>query len=411
MTRFFARRTLVLVLALACTTFATAQTERILYEFGSTAGDGENPMSGLISDPAGHLYGTASYGGDNVNNWGTVFELTPQASGWTEQLLHTFAGYYTDGSEPWGSLVRDAAGNLYGTTLNGGNSNFGSIFELTPKAGGGWSERVLLSFNGYPEGGANPKSGLILDAAGNLYGTTTGGGTYPQGTVFKLALQAGGLWKETILHSFTGTPSDGTDPEANLIFDGAGNLYGTTASGGVYNYGTVFELSPNASGTWTEKILHSFGGGSDGKNPSGSLIFDAAGNLYGTTSYGGANTFCGNVFELKRNAHGAWTETILHTFEGYPTDGYASYASLTFDAAGNLYGTTYEGGSANSGTAFELVPGADGVWSEVVLHNFGLGTDGIGPVGGLTFGAGGRLYGTTSAGGASNGGTVFEITP
>ncbi len=193
------------------------------------------------------------------------------------------------------------------------------MFELTPTGGGGWTERVLYSFGNTPDG-AIPVVGLIFDATGNLYGATTEGGTHGDGTVFELTPTGGGGWTERVLYSFGNTP-DGAYANAVLIFDGAGNLYGTTELGGANGpYGTVFELTPTAGGGWTEKVLHSFANGTDGARPLASVIFDAAGNLYGTTTEGGTNRD-GTVFELTPTAGGGWTETLLHSFNNNGTDG------------------------------------------------------------------------------------------
>jgi len=342
---------------------ATNWHEKVLFNFNGT--DGYQPMYGLIFDAAGNLYGTAFGGGDpscgDPNGCGTVFQLTPApGGGWTETVLHSFKGYPTDGSYPYAGVIFDAAGNLYGTTGGGGTYGVGTVFELSPAAGGGWTETVLHSFNG--SDGHGPEAGLIFDAAGKLYGTTAWGGTGTDclntgcGTVFKLTPVAGGGWTETVLHSFSNT--DGALPFAGLIFDAAGNLYGTTQQGGSYGFGTVFELTPTAGGGWTETVLFSFNGnwsGRDGGLPEAGLIFDAAGNLYGTTGAGGTYAY-GTAFELTPTAGGGWTETVLHSFNNNGTDGESPLAGLIFDAAGNLYGTTGGGGTYGLGMVFELTP-------------------------------------------------------
>src|ERR1017187_5215686 len=411
----------------AATLFVTstgaAAQERVLHNFNNNGTDGLEPYAGLIVDTAGNLYGTTAGGGTGSNcgafGCGTVFELTPAAGGgWTETVLHNFNNNGTDGDGPYAGLIFDAAGNLYGTTTTGGAYVGGTVFELTPNGSGGWTEKVLYSFCSQTNctDGVSPYAGLILDAAGNLYGTTQYGGThYIGGTVFELTPAAGGGWTEKVLHRFPDyNGTDGTTPLAGLIFDAAGNLYGTTQAGGTLLFrGTVFELTPAAGGTWTEQVLHSFGNGMDGSKPSAGLIFDAAGNLYGTTSQGGTGsncvTGCGTVFELTPAAGGGWTETVLHSFDLNGTDGSQPFAGLIFDAAGNLYGTTYGGGTYTYGTVFELTPTAGGSWTETVLHNFGNGTDGSTPFAGLIFDAAGNLYGTTEQGGTDNYGTVFEL--
>jgi uncharacterized repeat protein (TIGR03803 family) len=389
---------------LLVTSTGAAAQDKVLHNFANDHVDGNDPYSSLTFDAAGNLYGTTYDGG--AYNYGTVFELTPAAGGtWTEKVLHSFINDGTDGQQPYAGLIIDAGGNLYGTTFYGGPYGYGTAFELTPAAGGTWTEKVVWSFGSGTDGN-EPYAGLISDAAGNLYGTTDGGGTAFSGTVFQLTPAGGGTWTEKVLHSFVGG-TDGTAPFGSLIFDAAGNLYGTTSEGGAYNScsggcGTVFELTPAAGGTWTEKVLWSFGNGTDGANPQAGLIFDAAGNLYGTTYSKGSNGG-GTVFELSPAAGGTWTEQVLHNF-GSGTDGAKPQAGLIFDGAGNLYGTTSLGGSYNGGAVFRL--NAQG---ESLLHSFS-GTDGISPQGGMLLDTSGNLYGTTAQGGSSNVGTVFEIT-
>jgi uncharacterized repeat protein (TIGR03803 family) len=333
------------------------------------------------------------------------------STNWYEKVLRSF-GNGTDGYAPSAGLIFDAAGNLYGTTQYGGGANaYGTVFELTPAGGGNWTETVLYSFRSGTDG-AVPGAGLIFDAAGNLYGTTTAGGPN-NGTVFELTPTTAGGWTEQVLYRFCSQANctDGQYPYGSLIFDAAGNLYGTTEFGGTYGAGTVFKLTPAAGGGWTETVLYSFGRGTDGASPLVGLIFDVVGNLYGTTTFGGTYG-AGTVFELTPTAGGGWTETVLHSFNpNNGTDGFNPYAGLIFDAAGNLYGTTYYGGSYGGGTVFELTPAAGGGWTETVLRSFGNGTDGFWPYAGLIFDHAGNLYGTTEYGGTHNYGTVFELTP
>jgi len=318
-------------------TCAVAQVEKVLHSFNGE--DGQYP-AGLIFDGSGNLYGTTDVGGKY--DYGTVFELSPKTGGgWAETVLHNFDYNHKDGTLPEPSLIFDRSGNLYGTTDLGGKYEYGTAFELSPKAGGGWTETVLHSFNHNGKDGTYPYAGLIVDADGNLYGTTWEGGKYGDGTVFELSPKTGGGWTETILHSFN--DEDGVLPEASLIFDASGNLYGTTFLGGKYEYGTVFELSPKTRGGWTETILHNFGKSSDGVYPEASLIFDASGNLYSTTVNGGKDGY-GTVFELSPKTGGGWTETILHSFNNGGNGGYIPFAALILDASGNLYGATSAGG-------------------------------------------------------------------
>jgi uncharacterized repeat protein (TIGR03803 family) len=282
------------------------------------------------------------------------------------------------------------------------------------------NEKVLHSF-GKGEDGDGPYASLIFDAAGNLYGTTYGGGAFKSGSVFKLTPVANGKWTEDVLHSF-GNGKDGTNPLSGLIFDAAGDLYGTTAGGGAHNDGTVFELMPVAEGKWTEKILHSFDlNGKDGAKPVAGMIFDTAGNLYGTTELGGKVGCeppygCGTVFKLAPGANGTWIHTGLYSFNG--NDGAYPVAGLAFDAGGNLYGTTLKGASSY-GTVFELTPSTSGTWRETVLYSFcavsGC-TDGANPEAWVILDKTGNLYGTTSGGGAScrgsgGCGTVYQLSP
>jgi uncharacterized repeat protein (TIGR03803 family) len=401
----------------------------VLHSFDSW--DGSAPQSGLIFDAAGNLYGTTVTGGTypcGALGCGTVFELTPvPGGGWTETVLHSFSGSAPDGLNPYASLVFDAVGNLYGTTAGGGTYGYGTVFELSPAPGGGWRERVLHSFANGTDGAYPVYGALIFDAAGNLYGTTSSGGTYSCqgnggcGTVFELSPTASGGWTETVLYDF-GRGTDGYSPEAGLVQDAAGNLYGTTTYGGangcaVAQYegcGTVFELTPAAGGRWTETVVHDFGGGTDAATPVAGLTFDTAGNLYGTTESGGSYGF-GTVFELSPAGTG-WSEKVIYSFNEGP-DGYEPTAgTLVFDTAGSLYGTAYYGGSdGDGGTAFQLTQAAGGAWTETALYSFALYD---GDWAGLIFDADGNLYGTTWYGGTGQCdapypgcGTVFELSP
>ena len=418
-TKRLSRTAIILLVTFGLTLLGTATAfgeEKVLYSFLDS---GVKPCCGLIWDAAGNLYGTTQY--TYIASWGpegygTVFELSPNGrGGWSENVLDDSDG---GGYQPQSSLISDAADNLYGTkrctyTYNGCGT--GSVFELTPGDGGRWTLKVLIDFDGGRDG-AQPYASLIWDAAGNLYGTNVAGGAYDNGTVFELTPTAGGSWTVKTLHSF-GHRTDGAGPFASLIWDAAGNLYGTTVGGSSHRScgwgdgcGTVFELSPNGDGTWTEAVLHNFGSGMDGQSPQASLIRDAAGNLYGTTSQGGVYGY-GTVFEMMPNGNGRWTEKVLHNF-GSGKDGRSPTASLIWDAAGNLYGTAYAGGVYGLGTVFEMMPREGGGWTEHTLHHFGLySTDGQNPTANLVFDAAGHLFGTTTAGGVYGFGTVFEVIP
>lgn len=394
-------------------TRAAAHTETVLYSFSGVNG-GSEPFAGLTFDAVGNLYGTTYAGG--LYGQGMVFELSPAGGGtWTEKVLYSFnPGNFRDGGNPGAPVVFDSAGNIYGTTEYGGIYNGGAAFRLAQQSNGSWAETILHSFSSSQMGGYRPTAGLTLDAAGNLYGTLSAAGVNNAGSVFELEPTAKVSWYEDVIHPFINNKRDGVQPYAGLIFDAAGNLYGTTCGGGPYLWGTVFEMSPAAGGSWSEKTLYWFRGKLnhyDGGCPQTSLVMDAKRNLYGTTVWGGPYNNYGTVFELSPNAGGGWTEKILHDFNFDGIDGYHPSGSLTIDSAGNLYGLTHDGGVNNYGAVFELTPSASG-WAETILHSFNNdGVDGYEPLGGLVMDAVGNLYGTTSLGGARGGGTVFEVTP
>ena len=336
-------------------------------------------------------------------------------------IIHSFGFHKGEGGEtPYSNLIFDSAGNMYGTTIDGGtgwNNGYGNgvAFELSPKAGGGWSYRVICEFGSAqcPVGIA-PFGGLVMDKSGNLFGTTDGGFDAGTGTVYELSPSSDGHWTSKLLYSFPAYPGDGTVPLAGVILDSAGNLYGTTSSGGAgdfgYGGGTVFELSPSSDGQWKETILYDFQGGNDGVGPASPLLFDDQGNLHGTA--GGGSHGDGTIFELSRSAGGAWTEATLHAFDGL--DGANPYAGLTSDSSGRLYGTTTNGGtSANCqngcGTVFRLSPNESGTWSLVTLHDFSGGSDGADPYAGLAIDGSGTLYGATVSGGPGGCGTIFGL--
>jgi uncharacterized repeat protein (TIGR03803 family) len=408
------------VLTLPFARMQAADKEDILYNFSFNK-DGAYPVSGLIRDSAGNLYGTTEYGGNlndcvtnNDTSCGVIFELTPKGDGsWKETPLHAFNG--GDGAYPNGKLTWDSQGNLYGTTYQGGNlsvceNGCGVVFRLSPGSDGKWKETVLHRFTG--QDGYLPQAGLIIDSRGNLFGTTQFGGSLGYGTVFEVSPASNDTWKEKVLHSFTG--NDGQEPLASLIFDAAGNLYGTAASGGGKSgqTGTVFELTPTSGDRWKERVLHTFSElkPNGGFFPATELIFDAEGNLYGTTFEGGAaDKGAGLIFELSHNSNGTWTEKVLHSFNS--KDGYNPSSGLVFDSSGNLYGTTSGGGSSNDGVLFELRQTSEGVWKEIVLHTFTGLKDGVDPSGTPLFDPAGNLYGTAFAGGSQGRGVVFEVTP
>ncbi|MBZ5538963.1 MAG: hypothetical protein LAN61_00440 [Acidobacteriia bacterium] len=380
---------IVFGVAVTGTQSAQAQTYNVLYSFTGGA-DGAYPYAPLVLDETGNLYGTTEYGG--TYQQGAVFKL--DSSG-TETVLHSFKVSGTgDGQYPFAGLMLDEAGNLYGTTQFGGTFGKGTVFKVDTSG----KETVLYSFTGGADG-ANPRAGLVQDGRGNLYSTTYNGGSgscvVGCGIVFKLDVIRN---EEKVLYTFTGG-ADGSNP-SGVILDKAGNLYGTTLNYGSSGYGTVFKLSKSGK----ETVLYSFTGGTDGSYPYADLVLDERGNLYGTTQGG----IGGNVFKLGRSGK----LTVLHSFTG-SGDGAQPFAGLALDEAGNLYGTTYWGGVSNAGTIFKV----DANGGESVLHSFTGGTDGAFPYAGLVQDAVGNLFGTTiygggaSPGGASGFGTVFKLTP
>jgi hypothetical protein len=401
-------------------------------------------------DAAGNLYGATLQGGGNncspMAACGTVFQLAPpskQGDPWTETVLHIFQGkQYNDGEYPSGGVITDALGNIYGTSSFGGTGDCqllgipagcGTVFELSPPPtkGGKWTYTILYSFPTVEQGYV-PWGDLVFDNAGNLYGATYGGGkgttcyaAYPHcGTVFKLSppQTKGGKWTEKTLYSFRGGRTDGGNPNGGLVFDSKGAIYGTTHLGGFSCYyskgaygegcGTVFKLQPPSrkGSAWRETILHRFGPRkSDGGIPKAGLIIDSKNNVYGTTAV--------TAFRMTPpgREHAAWNETILHPLRLHEWD---PWGALTFDQEGNLYGTTNAGGDDYYGTAFRLrrPNRTGGKWILTVLHNFPGSPDGGEPAANLIFDKQGNLYGTTQFGGTGQScqrgcGTVFEVSP
>jgi uncharacterized repeat protein (TIGR03803 family) len=371
-----------------------------------------------------------------------TFASTLSAAEWNEKVLYSFQGGANDGSVPAGGIVFDKQGNLYGATTGGGPA--GTAFQLSPPAqkGDPWTETLIYQFQGKSsKDGSEPSGGLIMDAAGNLYGVTAYGGTgnckllgilYGCGTVYELSppRQQGGAWTETILYSFP-TAKQGYLPNGDLVFDSAGNLYGATTFGGgkgttcdpYYQYcGEVFELSPpkNKGGKWTEKVLHAFAGGTDGANPNGGLVLDSNRTVYGTTYSGGNQNCqyfqneigCGTAFELKQpKERGAWTEIQLHVFTD-ASDGANPNGGLILDANGVLYGTGEGGANRGQGVVFRLKGKSGGRWEDTTIYDFpSNGLDGSSPLAGLILDAKGNLWGTASGGGTDGGGTIFRLRP
>jgi uncharacterized repeat protein (TIGR03803 family) len=336
-------------------------TETVLYSF-QAGSDGKNPYGGVAIDSKGNLWGTTVAGGTGGicagDGCGTVFKLTRSGKSWTEGIVYNFQGG-KDGWGPGGGLVFDSQGNLYGTTADGGSANgcngqgCGTVYQLSTVKGGQLKETVIHRFTDGKDGSRGSLGLLLLDKAGNLYGAAELGGAHAAGTVFKLALGSGGKWKISTLDAFKGMPHPGF-PYGGVISDASGSLYGTTYFGGKNGLGSVFKLT-NSNGKWMESQLYSFKGGTDGSSPTTTLAFDATGNLYGTTSAGGDSNDDGVVFKLTPISGGKWKESIAHRFNNAP-DGSGPNYGLVLDKAGNLYGTTSFGGLNNQGAIFELKP-------------------------------------------------------
>lgn len=362
---------------------AEVQTETVLYSFKGAPADAGYPSSGVILDASADIYGTSRQGGPV--NVGTVFGISKHG----EKVLRNFSG--VDGEIPLAGLLRDATGNLYGTTTGGGTAGWGTVFKIS--ASGKWF--LLHSFAGPPTDGGYPLSGLILDAKGNLSGTTELGGAKKVGTVFRLDPTG----KESVVHSFTGGAlgeADGANPRGGLLLDGASNLYGTTMGGGAQNAGTVFKIDSSEN----ETVVYAFTGEPDGEYPMGSLVRDSAGNLYGITNVGGSANF-GTIFKVDTTGK----ETVLHSF-GSPGDCSSPQWGVISDAGGNLLGTA-QGGTLGYGAVFSFDPATS---KEKILHFFSGGaSDGQYPMGTLAIDSHGDIYGATQQGGASNWGTVFKI--
>jgi uncharacterized repeat protein (TIGR03803 family) len=404
---------IMLVLTCVATQLAQAQTFKVIYTFDGQT-DGANPYAGVTIDKAGNLYGTNTAGG--TEGYGTVFKLKLKGESWILSPLYNFTGG-SDGKNPQSRVIIGPDGALYGTTFNGGGkgcgvNGCGIVFSLRPPMAAckaamcPWKETVLYQFSGGTDGG-EPTGDILFDKAGNIYGTTEIGGMAHRcgglgcGAVFELS-RSGSSWTETVLYQFSGG-TDGAFPNSGVIFDDSGNLYGTTDSGGSSAYGTVFKLTHSGSG-WTEQVLYNFLGLNDGSQPDSGLILDSQGNLYGTTLLNGTGGG-GTVFQLTPS-NGNWTINVLYGLSGIA----GPIANLNMDAAGNLYGTTFQDGVHLVGSLLKLSPSRGG-WIYSSLHDFTGGNDGQLPISSIVFDSNGNLYGTASSGGSSGLGVVVEITP
>jgi uncharacterized repeat protein (TIGR03803 family) len=369
-----------------------AGTLTVVHNFtGGT--DGGSPVDGLMMNAKGTLFGTTSAGG--ASGLGAVFRIAGHD---TQKVLHSFLGG-TDGQTPNGGVIEDASGTLFGTTTAGGASGAGTVYSVRGK-----TEHVLYSFAGGAGDGSDPQAGLVMDGSGNLYGTTYAGGASGNGTVFELVAPKvkTAAWTEKVLYGF-GTGTDGAAPVGRVIFDSAGNLYGTTSAGGASGYGTVFQLQANAN--WAENILHSFQNADDGYTPYAGLVADASGNFYGAATAGGSNGG-GTIFELSPS-NGSYSFTIVTSVPGWGVSG--TFRDVLVQPNGVIYATTHCDGADSAGSIYELTL-SGGIWTYKVLYNFTGGADGLYSISNLVL-KGGKLYGTTIGGGANGYGTVYAFKP
>jgi uncharacterized repeat protein (TIGR03803 family) len=382
---------------------ASAATTDVIFSFEED--DGEYADTDLETDSIGNIYGTTVLGGDFGS--GTVFQLSPTAKGWNHTVLYSFTGG-ADGGEPYKGVTIDRRGNLYGTAVTGGSGSCeggcGVVYKLT-KSNGTWNQTVIYAFTG-GEDGSGPGARVTVDRSGNLYGMTPTGGNFGAGTIYKLHPHAGSYTFQ-VIHTFTGG-DDGASGSAGRMLLQHGRLYGAATAGGMYGSGVVFELTPAPIGEWGFKALYSFRGQPDGSFPYGALLRAGSGKIYGTTYYGGKNGI-GSVYELSPRFIGEWDERIIYSFQT-GTDGNSPISNLVHDLAGNLYGTTSEGG-LGSGTIFKLSPIGGGQWTESVVHPFSGPPDGGFSYNGMVVDRFGNFYGATVHGGTDNDGAVYKFTP
>jgi uncharacterized repeat protein (TIGR03803 family) len=398
----------VLVIALSLVT-ATASTTDVIFSFEEE--EGEYADTDLETDSAGNIYGTTVLGGDHGS--GTVFQLSPTPSGWVHTVLYSFTGG-ADGGEPYKGVSIDRHGYhgdpkaLYGTAVTGGSGSCeggcGVVYKLT-NLNGTWNQTVIYAFTGADDG-SGPGARVTVDRNGDVYGMTPTGGTYGVGTIYKLHPHAGSYTFQ-VIHTFTGG-NDGATGSAGRMLLRHGRLYGAATSGGMYGSGVVFELTPTAVGEWDFRTLYSFHGQPDGSFPYGALLRAGSGKIYGTTYYGGKNGI-GSVYELSPRPVGEWDGRVIYSFQP-GNDGNSPISNLVRDAAGNLYGTTSEGG-LGSGTIFKLAPIGGGQWIESVVHPFAGPPDGSFSYNGMVGDRFGNFYGATVHGGTDDDGCVYKFTP
>jgi uncharacterized repeat protein (TIGR03803 family) len=392
----------VFVIALSLAT-AAATTTDVIFSFAEN--DGEYADTDLETDSAGNIYGTTVLGGEHGS--GTVFQLSPTPNGWDHTVLYSFTGG-ADGGEPYKGVSIDRRGNLYGTAVTGGSGSCeggcGVVYKLT-KSGGTWNQAVIYAFTGGDDG-SGPGARVTVDRSGNLYGMTPTGGSNGLGTIYKLHPHAGN-WDFQVIHTFTGG-DDGATGSAGRMLLSHGRLYGAATTGGMYGSGVVFELTPTPVGEWDFRVLYSFHGQPDGSFPYGALLRASSGKIYGTTYYGGENGI-GSVYELSPRPVGEWDGRVIYSFQT-ENDGNSPISNLVSDAAGNLYGTTSEGG-LGSGVIFKLAPIGGGQWTESVVHPFAGPPDGSFSYNGMVVDRFGNFYGATVHGGLNDDGSVYKFTP
>jgi uncharacterized repeat protein (TIGR03803 family) len=387
---------------------AWAGTEKVLWSFGGS-GDGRAPTGNLIVDASGNFYGATLLGG--AHDRGTVFELSPNGNGgWTETVLYSFGSQNGDGTQPSSGLVMDSKGNLYGTTEFDGATQAGTVFELSPASGGGWTETVIYTFGPPGKGdGYYPASDLALDAQGNLYGTTFSGGTVGEGTLYQLSPSSSG-WTETVLHSFPSSQQDGFNPRTGVLLGKVQtHLYGSTSSG--VEDGTVYRLW-FINGNWVEKTIHDFDfSNNGGSQTGGDLVMDHRLNIYGASNNAGANG-TGTVWQMVYHPLKVRSFRLLYSFGADGSgDGTHPQSGVIVGSNGTVYGTTGFGGIHDGGIVFALTKSQNNQWRETILYSFTGGGDGSAPVGQLIQDKQGNLYGVGLEGGTHGGGVVFEVTP
>ena len=396
-------------------TCVRAATETVLWNFNGSDGEPSFPYNdSLIRDRSGNLFGVTAMGG--TYNSGCVFEMSPAANGgWTRHVLYSFSK--AANTDLTGGLVKDESGNLFGVSSQGGSNDSGFVYELSPSNSGPWELAILHTFPPCcvaPTDGLAPFAGLTMDSKGNLYGATTGGGTSSLGTIYELSRQSNGQWTETLLHSFTDYHVEGGYPNSRLVLDAAGNIFGTTPQGGIVNgdcsvgCGTIYELT-QSNGSWEFKTLHRFNG-ADGLEPAyAGPVMDGAGNLYGAATTGGA-FYAGVIWEERYSSTtNSYTEATLFNFESGPAEGGGSPLSITLDRQGNAYGTTAVT-LYSFGTVYKLTRSKSGGLTETPLYEFMNGNDGGYLSGGVVLDDAGILFGLSEGGGAFGDGVLYEVT-